>query len=232
MSDDDQASLPVPVRVGSTISSKSGAIYQELDQLLGALRRKNHSVLDKAFALSKNRLAQNIIWRLSEHGSSTAKDLSLKTGSSPSTVSNVVADLVRLGVIVKQSGSRGTEPLSISDACKSQIKQHIDYVKYLMDDSFSVLNSEELSNLIDYVKRITSRLEHLEELVADQPGYYFTETEEKYNNSAGEEKSSPEGYSDDKDHTSRKRGRNNMTITLIEKQTSVLERLIRITKKG
>ena len=167
MSDDDQASLPVPVSVGQIIPSKSGAIYLELDQLLGTLRRKNHSVLDKAFALSKNRLAQNIIWRLSEHGSLTAKELSLKTGSSPSTVSSVVTDLVRLGVIVKQSGPRGTEPLSISDACKLQITQHIDYVKYLLEDSFCVLDTDELSKFTDYIKRITSRLEKIEEILAD-----------------------------------------------------------------
>lgn len=232
MSDDDQASLPVPVRVGSTISSKSGAIYQELDQLLGALRRKNHSVLDKAFALSKNRLAQNIIWRLSEHGSLTAKELSLKTGSSPSTVSSVVTDLVRLGVIVKQSGPRGTEPLSISDACKLQITQHIDYVKYLLEDSFCVLDTDELSKFTDYIKRITSRLEKIEEILADQPGYYFTETEENHNHSASGEKSSSADYSDDRTHTDRKRSQDNITVTLVEKQTSVLERVIKFTLKG
>jgi DNA-binding MarR family transcriptional regulator len=232
MSNDDQSSLPVPVSIGQIVPSNIGAIYLGLDQLLGTLRRKNHSVLDKAFALSNNRLAQNIIWRLSEHGSLTAKELSLKTGSSPSTVSNVVADLVRLGVIVKQSGPRGTEPLSISNACKLQIKQHIDYVKYLLEDSFCALDTNELSNFIDYIKRITSRLDKIEEFLADQPGYYFTETEEKHNHSASGGKSSTADHSDDGTHTNRKRDQDNITVTLVEKQTSILERIIKLTLKG
>lgn len=230
MADDDQTALPAPVSPGAVTSGKPRAIYLELDHLLGIMRRKNHSILNEAFALSKDRLTQSIIWRLSESGPLTAKDLSLQIGSSPSSISGAVADLVRLGVIVKSSGPRGTEPLSISGPCKDLIKKHIDYVKHILEDSFRVLDEDERSNFIEYVKRITARLEILDDVVKEHPGYYFTGNEEIDNQSdTGMGSNSKEN--NDEDKTSHKREKKNLTVTLVEKQTNVLERIIKFTLK-
>ncbi|MGU3476890.1 MarR family winged helix-turn-helix transcriptional regulator [Methylobacterium sp. D48H] len=229
MSNEEKSLLLVPADDQALILGHNANKFVELDQLLGMLRRKNNALMEKAFALSKDKLTRSIIWRLSESGPLTAKELSALTGSSPSTISGVVTRLVSQEIVVKRNGPRGTEPISISEEYQAPIKQHVEYVKYLLGESFCVLGTQERDIFIDNIRKITKRLDELAEIVDKNPGHYFIFDDANEDETAGERSSSSKKGGESQKSGKQRRKNNSYNVTIVDKQTHILERIIKIT---
>jgi DNA-binding MarR family transcriptional regulator len=167
--------LPALVEVSDDQEAGSWANFVELYDMLGKVFRKNHIVINNAFALTKDATAKAVLHRLSKSGPMTQKQLLQEVKTSKGNLSSVVNTLLDNHIIqeCEEKGKHGSRPLQIHGDYLEIIQNHANVVERLVKSAFHVLSGKERKVLLSSLERVLDKLNSIDHALSSREMIYL-----------------------------------------------------------